>query len=61
MKQADLLNLIGDATNDRLRELKRLLTFYNYKEKDLEFLHQEILGALSDRAKKRLLKNAALK
>lgn len=50
MTQSQLLNLIGAPSNDRLREIWRLLVHYKYNESELEILHKEVLGSMSKRA-----------
>jgi len=51
-----LLRLIGRPTNDRLRELFRLLNYYTFDRQELEYLNKEILAASSDSARKRMEK-----
>ena len=52
--QADLLALIGKPSNERLRELHRLLRRYTYGPGDLVVIEKEILAAMSRRAKKKI-------
>jgi hypothetical protein len=57
INQADLLHLIGAATNARLRELHRMLSWYTYTQQELKILREKIWATLPKRAKKRILEN----
>lgn len=57
MTQEQLRGMFA-PTNDRLREIHRLLNFYTYNEQELEILHKEVLGAMAKRAKKKLAEDS---